>query len=90
MHQDFILKKPKMPNGYYLSQWWGLFREKINFIKKIASYFKILKMIWATNFFLVNHVCPLDVHRYFIICNVWVLVFEIMVIKNTPFSCHRQ
>ncbi len=64
--------------------------EKINFIKKTASYFKILKIIWATNFFLANHVCPHDAHRYFIICNVRVLVFEIMVIKNIPFSCHWQ
>ncbi len=86
----FFSKNPRCQKGYYLSQWWGLCFEKINFIKKIASYLKILKIIWATNFFLASHVCPLDAHRYFIICNVWVLVFEIMAIKNIPFSYHWQ
>jgi len=55
--------------------------------KNLASYFLILNHLGLTFFFLVNQVCPFDVHRYPIIYIVWVLVFELMAIKNISLSC---
>jgi len=54
MHKGFFSKNPRCQNGYYLSQWWGLFCEEINFIKKIASYFKFFKNHLGNQFFFLQ------------------------------------
>jgi hypothetical protein len=80
----FFFKKPKMPKRLLLVPTVGSILWKDQFHQENFKLpFKILNHLGNLFFPLVNHVCPLDVHRYFIICNIWVLIFELILFLNS-------